>query len=389
MRRYANIVIPILLLVSSQCLAAAKVGGPAPAIELDALLPAQSVANATLGALAGKAVVLEFWATWCGPCYFAIPHLNQLAEQFRDKPIQFLSVTDEELPLVESFLKRRPVSGWVGIDRKNALHKAYGYESVPVTVLIDSSGRVAAITHPAALEAHHLEDLLAGRRVELPFLQDVTNMSLSRDGSNAGSAPLLDLLIRPSARAEMSMSGSSETKFQVKGVTAPWLVAVAYNIPQNRLTGDTVDDPTRYDVSLVLPGAKGASLHDLLPAIVCTAFGLKVTRETRDTKVLIVKAPHGKPASMSETSTPGKSLWTSQNGEVHIVGFPVSVLASVVQDNLKRNVIDETGVQGKYDFDFKIDAKNPNSVLDLVRNYGFAIEEATRPIEFLVVSKIQ
>ena len=63
-------------------------------------------------------------------------------------------------PTVEGFLKKRPISGWVerSMARKNALHKAYGFESVPVMVLIDAEGRVAAITHPTALEAHHLED---------------------------------------------------------------------------------------------------------------------------------------------------------------------------------------------------------------------------------------
>jgi uncharacterized protein (TIGR03435 family) len=382
-------IFPILLLATAQAFSGVKVGEPAPAIELDALLPTRPAANARLSALAGKAVVLEFWATWCGPCYFAIPHLNQLAEQFRDKPIQFLSITDEELPSVEGFLKKRPISGWVGIDRKNALHRAYGFGSVPVTVLIDSQGKVAAISHPGALEAHHLEDLLAGRPVDLPPLEAVTDMSLSRDGAAVGVAPLVDFLIRPSTTKEMSMSGGNKTKFQVKGVTARWLLAAAYNFPQDRVIGDTLDDPTRYDVSLVVPGAKGESLRDLLPGIVCTAFGLKATRQTKDTKVLILKAPHGKPESLRETSTPGKSMWTSQNHEVHIVGFPVSVLASVVQSAVHKNVIDETGIQGKYDFDFTVDSKTPNSVLDVVRKFGFAIEADTRPLEFLVLNKIQ
>lgn len=388
MSRHARI-LPILLLASTQAFSAVKAGDPAPAIELDAILPAQPVANARLSALAGKAVVLEFWATWCGPCYFAVPHLNQLAEQFRDKPIQFLSITDEELPSVDGFLKKRPISGWVGIDRKNALHKAYGLESVPVTVLIDSEGRVAAISHPAALEAHHLEDLLAGRPVRLPPLEAVTDMSLSRDGAATGAAPLVDFLIRPSTTKEMSMSGGSKTKFQVKGVTARWLLAAAYNFPQDRVIGEIVDDSTRYDVSLLAPGANGEGLRDLLPGIVCTALGLKVTRQTKDTDVLILKALRGKPEGLRETSTPGKSTWTSQNGEVHIVDFPVSVLASVVQATVHKNVIDETGIQGKYDFDFTIEAKTPNSVFDIVRKYGFTIEADTRPLEFLVLSKIQ
>ncbi len=387
MRRNALMIAPIFLLSFTPGVSATKVGDPAPAIQLDALLPVQPSANATLGALAGKAVVLEFWATWCGPCYFAIPHINQLAEQFRNAPIQFLSVTDEELPLVESFLKKRPISGWIGIDRAGALFKAYGFGGVPVTVLIDGSGKVAAITHPAALEAHHLADLLAGRPVDVPSVDAVTDMSLSRDGAKTGAAALVDCIIRPSTAKDMSMS-TGETKFQVKSVNVRWLVATAYNVPQYRVTGDTLDDQTRYDVSLAFPGAKGTSLRDVLPGIISTAFGLKVIRETKDTEVLILRAPHGKPGALIDAATPGKSTLASQNGEVHIANYPVSALASVVEGAVSKDVINETGIQGKYDFDFKIDAKDPKSVFDAVRKYGLAIDEATRPMEFLVVSKL-
>jgi thiol-disulfide isomerase/thioredoxin len=193
---------PILLLASSQAFSGVKVGEPAAAIELDALLPNQSVANARLTALAGKAVVLEFWATWCGPCYFAIPHLNQLAEQFRDKPIQFLSITDEELPTVEGFLKKRPISGWVGVDRKNALHKAYGFESVPVMVLIvlkegccyHASDRTGG-TPPGGphRRSTHWDPSSAGsdRHVSLPRR------------SSGWPYAFVDFLIRPSTTKEM------------------------------------------------------------------------------------------------------------------------------------------------------------------------------------------
>ena len=63
-----------------------SVGDRAPEVHLNKLLPEQPVANASLEALAGKAVVLEVWATWCGPCVGAIPQLNELAGKFKDKP---------------------------------------------------------------------------------------------------------------------------------------------------------------------------------------------------------------------------------------------------------------------------------------------------------------
>ena len=104
-----------LLCLAFAVTANVKVGQPAPEILLDQLLPDQPVANASLRALKGKAVVLVFWATWCGPCVAAIPHLNELAVQYKDKPIVFLAITPEDRSEIEPFLKKRPIEGWVGI----------------------------------------------------------------------------------------------------------------------------------------------------------------------------------------------------------------------------------------------------------------------------------
>ena len=64
-----------------------KVGDPAPPLHLETLMQAPENAKSTWDALKGNVVVLELWATWCGPCRAAIPHLNELAAQYRNKRI--------------------------------------------------------------------------------------------------------------------------------------------------------------------------------------------------------------------------------------------------------------------------------------------------------------
>src|SRR5579883_690408 len=165
------------------------IGSPAPEISLDRLLPEQPVVNASLKALAGKAVVLEFWGIWCSGCVNNIAHLNQLAEEFRDRPIVFLSAIEDEAPVVEEFLKKRPIRGWVGIAQKARLFQNYGVEDVPRTVLIDSGGRIAAVTRPDAVNSQALTDLLANRPVNVP--------------QEASSPILFDIAIQPASDTEI------------------------------------------------------------------------------------------------------------------------------------------------------------------------------------------
>lgn len=61
----------------------------------------------------GKVYVVEFWATWCGPCVASMPHLAELQKTYAEKGVQIISISDEDLETVEGFLKR-PVRGAKG-----------------------------------------------------------------------------------------------------------------------------------------------------------------------------------------------------------------------------------------------------------------------------------
>lgn len=94
--------------------------------------------------LKGKVVVLDVWATWCGPCRAAAPHMVSLYKKYKDKGVQFIGLTEEDsqaVPEIERFIKQ------VGIEWPNGYGaaqtaSALGVEYIPFICVIDRNGTI-------------------------------------------------------------------------------------------------------------------------------------------------------------------------------------------------------------------------------------------------------
>lgn len=99
--------------------------------------------NIKLSELRGQVVMINFWASWCGPCRQEMPVLDQLYQRYKDLGFTVLGVNVDEHPeQAKSLLKDVPVTFPILFDSENSVSKLYNIKGMPTTVLVDRNGNM-------------------------------------------------------------------------------------------------------------------------------------------------------------------------------------------------------------------------------------------------------
>ncbi len=159
-------------LAASAAASTLKVGDPAPKLQTGKWVQGEPVKEFENG----KAYVVEFWATWCGPCRVSIPHLNEIYTKYKDKGLIVIGQDcwERDDELVAPFVKKMgdKMTYRVALDDKKDNEKgkmaetwmtAAGRRGIPSAFLVDTKGKIAWIDHPMQLKDKTIEDVLAGK----------------------------------------------------------------------------------------------------------------------------------------------------------------------------------------------------------------------------------
>jgi uncharacterized protein (TIGR03435 family) len=326
-----------------------KVGDKPPVLQATDLLQAPPGTILDAESIRGKVVILEFWATWCGPCVAAIPHLNELAEEFKGKPVQFIAITAEDKETVTKFLAKRSIKTWIALDTDQAMNRAYAVEAIPHTVVLDKDGRIAAITYPTMLTAKVIEDLLAGKQIYLP---EPTSEKAPENENQA--RPLFQTLIRPSSYTNTVGFHYGKGNMEADGFTLQGALPLIFNISSDRIVAHAPLPKGLYDFVVTQPWPPKADegANTLLQEAVKSAFGLMVDKQTNQMDAFILRVKESNPPDLTASATKGMHLSTSlASGVASVKGVGVSItaMASFLEDRLETPVVDETGLTNHYD----------------------------------------
>lgn len=387
--KYLLLVFCTILYLNSFSQSAINVGDAAPAISIT-----DWIANVPENrSLKDKFVVLEFWATWCGPCIEAVPHMNALQEKFANSKLCFISMTDEPPSLVISTMKRVKFNSIVVSDQQKSTHIRYGdgkkgLERYPLAVLINNKGFIAWIGEPRNLSEQLLKKFLKGEIISESKIDNLKTVKVEPKGDNSvaqnrGIEIMNDISIL--YRLELRESQSQNYEAMRSGSTSQYFGSVGFQELCSRLSNKSINeiivpDNIKYKkYDFIYKNQKGTNSElDSLAYRVYKLLGLKRTIQLAITEANEISVSDEK---LLEKSVATNFSSISGAGE-NVIFSSISIESLIKELNFRldsdRLYLGKI-VEGNYNF--FINMSSHQSIFNSLESYGLTVKKVERKVE--------
>ncbi|MCR9014529.1 redoxin domain-containing protein [Aquiflexum gelatinilyticum] len=343
-----------------------------------------------------KIILIDFWATWCGPCIAGMPHLESLQKTFSSE-LLVLAVSDESPERIKKFMVNRPFGFSFVSDKEKNLQKYFPHRIIPHTVLIDKYGEVIAITSPDQITEKTIRDLLDGEKPIMPLKQEQVGFDPSHDFFEVAEdmdqyfviqkefegVPTFSKVPNQGTFANrritahnFSIEGLYRLAFQKSSMRLEYLIdkeLVAYK-PGNL-----------YSVDVIVSKGSESYLYEYFAKGLTEWFEIKGKLEKRTTEVIVLYSK----GQANLTESKDYSSYSGRSGTFQSEGASLNDLVEYLEDFdiLGLPVVNETNLNGTYFFDLNFEPENPQSLIDALNGLGLAIKKESREIDVLVLYK--
>ena len=313
---------------------------------------------------------------------------NDFAQKFEGEQVLLIRVVAGAEFLLDQALKQTAFQGCVlfDIDLANALNF-----KLPLfdTVMVDRVGLIAGYSLGGPDE-DSVRSVLNHQLDTGLFEVPPQRRPFDRPAAGLDAVPSYEVHISPAQRGELrSLATGGPDQYISKNQPLKTTILDLWETPLTRIAFPEKLDEGNYDVTAHIPVGDREQLLQVVRDAVERHFGLRVEREERMQRVYILTALPDVSPQLQPAISDGE--WMCGGGQGSIIGTAQSMqdIARAFEGLLRVPVVDGTGLKRKFDYSASSKLSESEAVFDLARQLGLELTEAERPIEMLVVRKVQ
>lgn len=338
--------------------------------------------------LENKIVIIDFWATWCGPCIKAVPHFNELVKEFKDEEqLIFLSMTYEPPMKIKRTLERIEFQSAVVTDQDNQTQEAFGIGEIPYTLIIKADGTLAWKGHPESLKPAMIREVLAGKipsetseadnreKVDLNdnYLGLKELMAMAKDSTIVESFKMITV----DEPGGFSAALLPKLYYQA-GAKLSEILSKFLNVPERRIGIPAQLKDAYFNIVFLNKklDTKEAAIELMLNQM-AENYGTVIRKQSKETDVYLVEI---KDATQLKPATSEQSSISDAGDKIIYTAKTIDQLLFDLETYLEIPLLDHT--ERGDTFDFIIDIKNHKALLRSLRSYGLKLSKSREAVPY-------
>lgn len=339
-------------------------------------------------------VVIDFWATWCGPCIAAFPHLDSISKLYVNR-IQIVALSDENPEKVTKFFNNNTYSFAYYIDKGKSLFRLFAIDSRPQTVLISATGKLLWVGNSSYLEQVIESYLNTGAIDSNIGTGALSQKYYSKISSDGRSNNLLNYQIGYSnnidnylVRSQKGPSVDSAINIEYNAVTVSELLQDLFELPYLQFN-NTRDELDTIFIDLIAKSNNAEMTYNRVSKTIVadlqTMFNFQIIKTEKEIDAYEIVIANEKQILQYEERVEGGGMVENNNDSIKVVRLSLEQIAYHFEKKYKVFITYNGSSTAKYTFTYKYEPSLLELEKELLEKFGIQLIKSKQMRQFITI----